>query len=173
MKSYAIPEFIDPSKSCDKKLTYRGVIVCGQLPRYKALQSEQSREQAPVDVSFAFKRDDNKLAIAELQFQTLAELICQRCLKLLEYEASGQATLVFCSDNDELMQAPKCYEPVLVDAEQVNLWQIIEDELLLSLPMYATHQNTDCNRYLEQLKQANAGKTTTKPFAVLGDLLKK
>jgi len=145
----------------------------GQLPRYEALQFQQAREEAPVYVSFVFKRDDSKLALADVQFQTLAELVCQRCLKLLEYDASGKTTLVFCKDNDELTQAPKHYEPVLVEAEQVNLWQIIEDELLLSLPMYATHQNTDCNRYLEQLKQANAGLTTTKPFAVLGDLLKK
>lgn len=173
MKSCAIPELIDPSKGCDKKLTYHGVIVAGQLPRFSALQCDQAKADAPVNVSIAFKRDDDKQALAEVEFQTLAKLVCQRCLQVLEFEISGTATLMFCKDNDEVKRAPKRYEPVLVEADKINLWQIVEDELLLSLPMYVAHTNVNCNRYLEELKQANAEESTTNPFAVLSDLLNK
>lgn len=174
MKSPAIPETVDPTKSCDKKLLYNGVVSVGNLPRFLAIQSgETDPTTGLVTVKFTFRRDEQRLKIADMTFCAVAKLTCQRCLKIMESKCEGATTFVFCKSNSEIEQAPNDYEPVLVKASEISLWRILEDELLLSLPMIANHEDVKCNEVLNRLKTAPEDQVSVSPFAGLGELLKK
>lgn len=173
MKSPAIPEFVDPTKSCDKKLTYIGVVGHDKLPRFLALQSIDNDTASLIEVEISFRRDEQNRKIASLLYRTVAKLTCQRCLDVMEMPLEGSATFVFCRNDRELEQAPKSYEPSLLTGNELNLWQILEDELLLSLPMFANHPDVHCNEVLNAFTTAAEKQIRANPFAVLGELLKK
>jgi len=172
MKQTTVPEFVDSFKSSDRALTYEGIVSFAQLPRFMALQSSAAKEDAEVDVSFQFSRDEQKLSIVSMSYLAVATMTCQRCLNSLDHESKGRAVFVFCRHAAHMTQMPKRYEPVLVEANLVNLWQLLEDELLLSLPMFAKHPDRDCNGFLSEFKAGSQGQQTEKPFAGLGELLK-
>ena len=173
MKSPAIPEIVDPSKCCDKRLIYEGFVAFSRLPRFLAAQSGEVDSSSVVRAKYRFRRDEQRLKIAELQFSANAILTCQRCLKLLDIVCAGSTNFVFCRDNLEAEQAPKGYEPALVSANSVSLWHLLEDELLLSLPMFANHEDVHCNTVLNGLRSEAKEQAGASPFAVLSELLKK
>ena len=52
-------------------------------------------------------------------------------------------------DKDEL---PDVYEPVEVDDHgEINLFQTLEDELILSLPIVALHAEEDCKQKRDEM----------------------
>ena len=173
MKSPAIPEFVDPTKSCDKKLTYTGVVGHDKLPRFLAAQNREIDTTSLIEVEISFRRDEQRRKVAKLFYRTEAKLVCQRCLDEMEIPLEGSATFVFCRNDWELEQAPKSYEPSLLTGNELNLWQILEDELLLSLPMFANHPDVHCNEMLNAFTSAAEKQFRANPFAVLGELLKK
>ena len=70
---------------------------------------------------------------------------------------------------------PESYEPLLVNEPTVSLLEMIEDELLLSLPLVIRHEESEC-----QLKQEYSNGATDDhegpaehPFAVLEQLKKQ
>jgi uncharacterized protein len=69
---------------------------------------------------------------------------------------------------------PKQYEPLLT-AEELVVSELVEDELILALPIVSRHPQEDgCQPQIQQ--QATDMKTEIKaenPFAVLSTLLKK
>ena len=160
MKSPGIPEFVDIAKSCEKNVTYNGHIPVRCLKRFAAQQTD---EGAQVEVELKFEKDEQHCNIAKVAYSTVARLTCQRCLEEMEQTVEGEVVLAFCSDESELSQLPKKYEPVLFESNEANLWQALEDELLLSLPAYPCHQDEGCNSSLEevesQLQKAGQGKS--------------
>ncbi len=178
-----IPEFIDPSKSCDKQHVLEGDIPVQRLARFLAQQvvGDTKENSQPVDqasqtvvhAKFSFRRDEQQHRIADVEYHTVAKLACQRCLGLIQQEIEGNVTFVFLHSDSGLEQLPKAYEPVLLENHEAGLWQALEDELLLSLPMFAYHEDRHCNRSLDEMKIETEGETRENPFAVLGDLLKK
>ena len=173
MKLLGIPELVGAAKSCDKKLTYNGVITVDKLPRFLAQQSAEAESSSVVEAKFVFERDQQNLKVARVSYCALAMLTCQRCLGSMEYRIEGEVTFAFSSTPADLEQIPKAYEPILIESSTVNLWQVLEDELLLSLPTFANHADEHCNISLDKLKSDQTEQVAENPFATLGELLKK
>lgn len=176
MKSPDFPEFVDPTKYCDKQLTIHGSIPIEKLPRFAERQADKAGRDAalaPVDAKAEFHRDEQGTRLAQLEYSTLAVLTCERCLGDVDYPVEGSATFAFLPEGFDLQTVPESYEPVLMDSNEVNLLQALEDELLLSLPMFAYHQDEQCNSRLNEMNESVEDQSKVSPFAVLGDLLKK
>lgn len=97
-------------------------------------------------------------------------LLCQRCLKPMVYKVSGRFKLGLVSSEEQMDELPDDMEPYLVEGEAQSIIELLEDELLLSLPIAATHKE-ECSAFLsEQDKQRQADKEASSPFAVLKNL---
>ncbi|MGL6249559.1 MAG: YceD family protein, partial [Billgrantia desiderata] len=48
-------------------------------------------------------------------------------------------------------ELPSTHEPVLVENEQLNLLEVVEDELILSLPQVVYHDEAHCRVSRDQL----------------------
>ncbi|WP_020408417.1 YceD family protein [Hahella ganghwensis] len=173
MKTPGIPELVDPTKSCEKKLTFEGAVSTENLPRFADLQMQGVGDLEVVTVKFRFDRDEQNLKVAAMSYNTSAKLPCQRCLGRVDYKIEGEVTLVFSDNEEDLELLPKSYDPVLVENQEVNLFQALEDELLLSLPMFAYHDDEHCSSELNDIKSKAEEQRADNPFAVLGELLKK
>jgi uncharacterized protein len=71
---------------------------------------------------------------------------------------------------DEL---PDVYEPVEVDDQgEISLFQTLEDELILSLPIVALHAEKDCKQKRDKMSfgKIEPADERPNPFAVLKEL---
>jgi uncharacterized protein len=65
-------------------------------------------------------------------------LPCQRCLQPCECDVDEAAQLVVVRDEDE--DVPGGYEPVVGSPEQLSLVAVIEEQVLLALPLVPMHE---------------------------------
>jgi len=100
-------------------------------------------------------------------------LACQRCLKPCACAVDEEALLVVvASDTDDV---PGGYEPLLGDPERLSVVEVIEEQVLLGLPLVPMHATAaECGAAAAALAAADEGpavEETQKPFANLRELL--
>jgi len=111
----------------------------------------------------------------ELRVQAEAVLVCQRCLGPLRRTLESSSQLAFVPREDTAV--PADYEAIAGDPERIDLAALVEDELLLSLPLIVTHgPGEECRLPASSvISDADAGpraQDRLRPFAGLRDLLK-
>jgi uncharacterized protein len=97
--------------------------------------------------------------------------VCQRCLDGMEVYINNEVYLGIVRDRSEAAGLPAGYEPLLVGDEPVSLRELLEDELLLAMPMSPMHDPEHCpaTGILAGLKE----RAETSPFAKLKELAQK
>jgi len=173
MAEAQLPKRVDAIKLVTVSQQFNADIDSKQLTR---LSEAVEDCVAPVHCEIRFERDQEKHRLLQGSCNTSVVMICQRCLGnvTIPVESSFQLGLVF--DDDQAKQLPKRFEPVEVDENgQLDLWSVMEDEVLLALPMFPTHPEGDC-----QFKQPGSKPKTTdsddkrpNPFDVLAKLKQK
>ena len=102
--------------------------------------------------------------------------MCQRCLEPMVHGVTAEALFGIVSSAEDAEQLPERYEPLIVAERSLFVADLVEDELLLSLPLVPKHAEKDCPA-AQRLAQANeeAGEAEDKvnPFAVLSRLKDK
>jgi len=100
---------------------------------------------------------------------------CQRCLDPVETTVLGKFKFALVHDEEEFDQLPDELEPYLIEGEEQSLIDLIEDELLLSLPMVTVHEEA-CSDFMAIKNEAvkakmqiekEAEKEASNPFAAL------
>ena len=75
------------------------------------------------------------------------------------------------TSEDEADALPKEFEPLLAQNYELSLIELVEDEILLSLPIVARHDE-ECSEILQKHKDDDRVQHDTyKPFAALKDLM--
>jgi len=113
----------------------------------------------------------------ELEVEAEASLRCERCLEIFDQGLESSTRLAFAAEESDEGRVPEDFEVVNVGPGRVSLAQLVEDELLLSLPVVALHgEGTPCAaRGATDATGAEAvvETETHRPFAGLKDLLKR
>ncbi len=126
----------------------------------------------PVSAELRFLRNRQGVNTVSGRAETRAVVTCQRCLRpmSLQLQANIQVGLVW--DEESIQQLPTALDPWLVTGESADLYELVEDELLLVLSCVNYHDRNECqgmDRYstgeIEQEKRSS-------PFQVLGQLKK-
>ena len=109
----------------------------------------------------------------EVQVSGELVLTCQRCLRPCTCAVNESASLVvMASDADEV---PGGFEPLLGDAERLSVTELIEEQLLLGLPLVPKHATTALCGAAPAAIAINATEAaadeTQRPFANLRKLL--
>jgi uncharacterized protein len=132
-----------------------------------------------VSISLEFGIDNEGIRFIHGRVQAEVSLECQRCLEVLRYPIDSEFMLGLVRSTAEAELLPAHYEPLLVEDEPLFLRDIIEDELLLALPVVARHAPEDCHVELSVTAQPDVREdeqtgaaVTDNPFAVLADLKK-
>ena len=126
--------------------------------------------------SFRFLRAAEDAPACELSVEAVADLRCERCLETFRYPIASEVRLAFVPEGSGEDRVPDGFEAVPIGSECLSLSGLVEDELLLSLPVVALHpEGTPCAERGAQV-EGNAGGTensgTQRPFAGLKELLK-
>ena len=136
-----------------------------------------STEQGSITAELIFGLNDRRLPQLTGQIQAELYVTCQRCLDLAPIEMQCQIDLAIVWDEESAAKLPKAQDFWIVAEGQTDIYQVIEDELLLSLPIVSYHQ-TECvpsahfssidETASEQISAAEEQKTN--PFKVLEQL---
>jgi len=150
-------------------------IGVGEFSRLAGLL-ESTEGHASIRLAFSFSAAGGKGGVPLLDGEVTAELpvLCQRCLSPVTLPVMTEFHLALLDDESQNAGVQPPYEPVLREDEDAGsrgwrLLELIEDELLLSMPMSPMHElaiqcaEIDDSVAVEEDKQA--------PFAGLKDLL--
>jgi uncharacterized protein len=113
--------------------------------------------------------DKYTIPFLALNLSGVCHLTCQRCLQSMNYEVLV-STSVLLRDQAGLDQLDENeveeeYESILADA-QLDVWHLLEDEILLSLPFAPKHEAGVCRAAEEVVVLQNE----LHPFAALAKL---
>lgn len=155
------PGVIDGLQFARGAQAVRGVLGMEQLPRVAVLHG------ATEGLAFGVRggmRDDGKPCLW-ISVSGELRLVCQRCLGQLIFPLSIEAELVLTQDAREIEEAQDDVDRVLA-SRAMSVAQLVEDEVLLSLPMVPRHDR--CVAALSEGREAKAS-----PFGVLTELRRK
>ncbi len=163
-----LPRFVDPRKFAQQGVSFEGVVASSDLERF----AENAVEAAPeVRVKLAFDVDENRHRVLNGQIHCQAQSLCQRCLEPVVYPVECAMNVAMVWDEEEAKQLPKGLDPwVLEEDGSVDIYPIIEEELLLALPMVAYHDHECIDKALYSCGTPVKSEPRENPFKVLEQL---
>jgi len=172
-----LPEHIEPLR-----LARSHRLLSGRLPlsRMRRLAESIEDEAGNIDIDLKFDVDMNGVAILEGQVSCSLQLRCQRCMQPMTWPVDVAFKLALVESEAELDALGEQYEPLLLEDDLVSIADIVEDELLLALPIVPRHAEDECqlvNPAAEPVEQAQPAEAEpspeNNPFAVLAELQRK
>jgi len=102
-------------------------------------------EEGELKYSLKFDFDKSGVCIIECEIETELILECQRCFKPLEFNVRNISLLGIIGKGKELGTLAKEYEPLELDEDgETTVEELIEEELLLSIPLSVLHPLDKC-----------------------------
>lgn len=156
-----LPDLIDPLRLVQRGADLRGSLPLAQMARVRESVLEAA---GSAEVELHFCRQGSVAAIDGRVVATLW-LECQNCLQPLAWQVNSEVHLGVVASLEEAGLLPEPYEPLLLDQEsRIRLLDIVEEELLLALPIVPRHR--EC---CEPAAEAG-GEQKAHPFAALAAL---
>ena len=117
------------------------------------------------------------IAVVELSFEGTARLQCQRCLGTMEVGVEAATEVGLVATEADVSRVPEELEPVLAPDGRISVGELVEEELLLTLPIVPLHAEEAACHVAPAAAAVSAAEappeTTQKPFAQLAELLKR
>jgi len=162
-----LPERIDPPRLAEQEGRLCGHLSLARMERLKASLCDG---EGKVFIDMRFQRDEQGLDTAVGHVTARLPVRCQRCLEAMEIAIATAVRLAFTNadtDAEGETPPPDGYDAAPLVGDTISLSDLVEDELMLALPMAPMHQ--DCpvgvwRRYLEHRVPSEAPR---KPFAAL------
>ena len=150
--SKRLPELIEPLRLAENRRLLQGRLGLATLKRIAHSLAEDSLskpEETEVSVDLQFGIDDAGQANIRGWIEAELQLICQRCMQTMTYPVKSRVSLAIVQSDAQAEQLPGHYEPLLLPDEEddqklVSLSALVEDELILALPVIAMHKVEDC-----------------------------
>ena len=79
-------------------------------------------------------------AVAELSFAGTATLQCQRCMQAMEFPLDSTTAVALIGAESQAAEVPEELEPVLAREGRISIGELVEEELLLALPIVPLHE---------------------------------
>lgn len=165
-----LPKHIDPWAFCKHRETLQGELNAMQT---KQLQQWLAKEDT-IEFSLEGNIDSRRQPRLSGQIDATLHLQCQRCLEPMRYPLKTNFDYVLIAHERLEEKVLDGSETLICDQEEIELSWFIEEELLLSMPMIAKHEN--CNLPLEDVVvqtpiRDERIENTQQPFADLKKLL--
>ena len=136
----------------DREARLTGEIELAQLTRLRELLHA---DRGSVRASLLFGQRGSDCVTVELDYEVVLELECQRCLEPLVQEMSEHVSIALLGTDTPESCAPEGYEPVVVSGDRLQPATLIEDELIISLPLVPKHARKDeCGNLARSLESS-------------------
>lgn len=163
-----LPANVDVARMVQSRRSF-----AGQLPlaRFKRLAGSLAGSEGEVVYQLDFDRDAYGNSLLYLKATTQLPLLCQRTLEVYREPVVLEQQLGLIRDESEEAALLPEYEALLVGADgQLDLADVIEDELILALPLVPTRPGAPLDHI--ELADDEASEPRGNPFAALASLKK-
>lgn len=172
MQKVKIPVTLDPAKAVQKRSSYEGVIPFDSLAR---LREVVVSKQGDVEVNIHCKKDEQGLDVISGHAEAHVDLICQRCNEELGLDLALDFAYSPIGLDESSEHLPQRYEAAELDEDgEINLHQLVEDELILAIPIVPMHEEASCKYSDKPLSfgEIEAIDDKPNPFDILKQLKK-
>lgn len=169
-----LPLEVDPYRMAELGRRFKGKVEIGVFKRLLPMLESTT---GSIDVELAFDIDESGIRYLHGKLETTLVLKCQRCLEALDYPLHSEFRLALVQSDSEAGRLPEQYEPLVVETTPLHVLDMIEDEILLSIPNIPMHDEASCSirpfsEENELDEQQEGDDVKENPFAVLEKLKK-
>ncbi|HHB92461.1 MAG TPA: hypothetical protein ENK59_04515 [Thioploca sp.] len=165
-----LPEWIHSQHLAAKRHNLIGQVAVSKLSQ-RLCDNLYSRD-GYVQINWQFILDNKKRPTIYGQIQAQLQMLCQRCLTPLTNTVNNEVALViFTEEPSKYEKIPPNFESIILPNKPVSLFMLIENELILALPIVAKHEVCPTNEF--QLKDEQTDdfiEQDENPFNVLAKL---
>jgi uncharacterized protein len=137
--SSALPEIVDPWRMVQARRSFRGRLP---LSTFKRLATSLAATEGEVEYELDFDKDQFGISKVHILATANLPLTCQRTLETFAFPVRVDVQLGFIVNEDDEAGLPPGYEPWLVDRDGMRPADVIEDELILALPLVPVKPGT-------------------------------
>ncbi len=161
--SDSLPIYVNPWLLFRRGETLEGTLSLALMPN---LQTAQRRQVGEARVRLMAKKRDDGRTVLRGEARAALVLQCQRCLEDFEETFIAPFEFVIVKSESQLASVSEQDDAIVVE-EQLELAPLIEQELILALPMIAKHGDCQAN-----YNNSDSGEAERQqPFANLKSLL--
>lgn len=165
MRETTLPHLIDPGKWADRLAE---IASHPPLSRFTRLLEGAATSVGEVGVTLRFRRDARHLAHLTGQLRTTLQLTCQRCLGPVDLPLAADVDVWLLGNEDQAERLGDEEDYVVCEEGQIDLPALLEDELILALPLVARHDACDAQVPLAEPEPvAEPVKQQDNPFLAL------
>jgi len=163
-----LPKSYQVHKEVARNGCFEGEIALSELRRLGELLhlEDSDLKGRKIFLKFEFARNEYDIPMLTGQLETSLELECQRCLKAMELPMALDFGLMI-DASDELV-SDSSVDTLYSDDGYIDIAEVVEDELILAIPLVAMHEDTRCNENWQVSDSEAVFKDN--PFAVLQQL---
>ena len=156
-------QFISPLHLAEKQERLKGSVAVSALRRVKDLLYS---DKGSVNFDLQFDKDDQGHVTIKGEFSVTLNPMCQRCMQSMDLTIRNGISLAVVNLGDAQVLSGD-YEPLTLVDNQIALETLLEEEILLAMPIAPMHERNICDGGdLMDKYQASP----ESPFAVLKDL---
>lgn len=121
-----------------------------RLREHGAVLPEAFDSADPLVLTLNFGFDSEGWLVIKGTLEGVLPMVCQRCLDPYLRPVLLPISLARVADEKEMERLPSEYEPLVHNEESIQTVDLIEDDVLLSLPLVPMHAPGECSvRYVE------------------------
>jgi len=140
-----LPKQGDPRKFAQQGISIDGFVPVVELPRL-AESLQETTGEIQVDLAFGISVEKKKIVTGHASAELT--LVCQRCLENVKVPVKSDISLGIVWDEEGAEALPEYLDPWITGEGIADLYDMIEVELLLSLPKVAYHEELCVDRQL-------------------------
>jgi uncharacterized protein len=166
--SAALPDRVNVARQVLARRIYEGALPLAAMSR---LRESLAAADGAARFTVEFGKDGIGIAWLALRVEADLPLLCQRTLEAFMYPVSIDQRMGVIATEAEEAGLPSDYEPLLVANGELSIADVIEDELILALPVVPLKPGVPLE-WSDQAADESVDERPSNPFAVLGTLKK-
>lgn len=173
MSKSAIPSYVDTRKVFLQEGNLVGTIDFDRMKRFEeCILNNEGNVQ--VELEFSTNKSKQRVIIGKLIAS--APVACQRCLEAVQIELEDSFTLALIRQESDIAKLEDKLDPWICEDHKLDVAALIEEQMLLCLPIVSTHDDKNCLANLGYDKQKIAAlsgavsDSSKNPFAILKTL---
>lgn len=141
----------DLESLADRGVALGGALEIGALTRLVALLHSAA---GSVRAELEFRQRRDGWLGAELDIEASVELVCQRCLEPFRNDLAERVQVVLADAAALPATTPEGFEPYELEGGRLQPAQLIEDELIVAIPLVPKHARiADCGSLARELAE--------------------
>jgi uncharacterized protein len=179
MADTLVPDHVDA-----RKIFTKDAIISGTLPveKLRRLTQSLSNGEGTVHADLHFTVDEERRRIVSGVVKAQVNAVCQRCLEAVTISLEDSLNLALVETEEHIRRLPADIDPWQCTDAQLNLPDIIEEQLILCMPLVSYHPAGECTGIAESIRAehfsagnqpASDSISAVSPFAMLKNLKNK